>query len=113
MSSFVPGIRRFVLGAPSRLFVCSQCIRQAQRAQPSTIVNILQSRSYTAAKPSASLLHLRSSVTPSSGAPAADGASFASPKTTPKGVAFWLVGSALSVFGITIFGGLTRLTESG
>ncbi|XPS73188.1 Cytochrome c oxidase assembly protein cox15 [Ascochyta lentis] len=35
------------------------------------------------------------------------------PKTTSKSVAYWLLGSAASVFGIVIFGGLTRLTESG
>lgn len=35
------------------------------------------------------------------------------PKTNPKGVAYWLLGSAASVFGIVVFGGLTRLTESG
>jgi hypothetical protein len=30
-----------------------------------------------------------------------------------KVVAYWLLGSAASVFGIVVFGGLTRLTESG
>jgi cytochrome c oxidase assembly protein subunit 15 len=35
------------------------------------------------------------------------------PKISDKAVAFWLLGSAASVFGIVIFGGLTRLTESG
>jgi len=42
-------------------------------------------------------------------------ASFASsfPETSSKTVAYWLFGSAASVFGIVIFGGLTRLTESG
>lgn len=35
------------------------------------------------------------------------------PKISDKSVAFWLLGSAASVFGIVIFGGLTRLTESG
>ncbi|KNG50821.1 cytochrome c oxidase assembly protein cox15 [Stemphylium lycopersici] len=35
------------------------------------------------------------------------------PKTTSKSVAYWLLGSAASVFGIVVFGGLTRLTESG
>lgn len=35
------------------------------------------------------------------------------PKTSSKGVAYWLLGSAASVFGIVVFGGLTRLTESG
>ena len=33
--------------------------------------------------------------------------------TSSKAVGLWLLGSAVSVFGIIIFGGLTRLTESG
>ncbi|KAF7719671.1 Heme A synthase [Penicillium ucsense] len=35
------------------------------------------------------------------------------PKISDKSVAYWLLGSAASVFGIVVFGGLTRLTESG
>ena len=35
------------------------------------------------------------------------------PSTSQKVVAYWLLGSAASVFGIVVFGGLTRLTESG
>lgn len=35
------------------------------------------------------------------------------PKVTNKIVAYWLLGSAASIFGIVVFGGLTRLTESG
>ena len=35
------------------------------------------------------------------------------PRTSEKSVAYWLLGSAASVFGIVVFGGLTRLTESG
>lgn len=35
------------------------------------------------------------------------------PETSSKSVAYWLLGSAVSVFGIVVFGGLTRLTESG
>lgn len=35
------------------------------------------------------------------------------PRTSEKTVAYWLLGSAASVFGIVVFGGLTRLTESG
>lgn len=34
-------------------------------------------------------------------------------KTTSKAVAYWLIGSAASCFGIVVWGGLTRLTESG
>ncbi|TLD30586.1 hypothetical protein PspLS_02377 [Pyricularia sp. CBS 133598] len=35
------------------------------------------------------------------------------PETNSKAVGYWLIGSAVSVFGIVIFGGMTRLTESG
>ena len=35
------------------------------------------------------------------------------PSTSQKVVAYWLLGSAANVFGIVVFGGLTRLTESG
>ena len=35
------------------------------------------------------------------------------PQVSEKVVAYWLLGSAASVFGIVVFGGLTRLTESG
>jgi cytochrome c oxidase assembly protein subunit 15 len=35
------------------------------------------------------------------------------PQISSKSVAYWLLGSAASVFGIVVFGGLTRLTESG
>lgn len=35
------------------------------------------------------------------------------PTTSTKPVAYWLLASAASVFGIVVFGGLTRLTESG
>lgn len=35
------------------------------------------------------------------------------PKVTSEMVAYWLLGSAASIFGIVVFGGLTRLTESG
>lgn len=35
------------------------------------------------------------------------------PHVSDRNVAIWLLGSAASVFGIVVFGGLTRLTESG
>ena len=35
------------------------------------------------------------------------------PDVSDKSVAYWLLASAASVFGIVVFGGLTRLTESG
>lgn len=35
------------------------------------------------------------------------------PESSSNTVAYWLLASAASVFGIVVFGGLTRLTESG
>jgi hypothetical protein len=35
------------------------------------------------------------------------------PEVSDRNVAIWLLASAASVFGIVVFGGLTRLTESG
>ncbi|CAK7233432.1 Cytochrome c oxidase assembly protein cox15 [Sporothrix bragantina] len=35
------------------------------------------------------------------------------PDTSSKAAAYWLIASAVSVFGIVVWGGLTRLTESG
>ena len=35
------------------------------------------------------------------------------PDASNSAVAYWLFGSAVSVFGLVVFGGLTRLTESG
>ena len=43
----------------------------------------------------------------------ADTTSRTFPDISSKSVAYWLLGSAASVFGIVVFGGLTRLTESG
>lgn len=47
------------------------------------------------------------------GAAQAQSKSSSFPKISSKSVAYWLLGSAGSVFGIVVFGGLTRLTESG
>ncbi|KAH9886558.1 putative cytochrome c oxidase assembly protein [Xylariomycetidae sp. FL2044] len=52
------------------------------------------------------------STTATTAAPSA-GRSSSFPETSSKAVAYWLIGSAASVFGIVVFGGLTRLTESG
>lgn len=52
------------------------------------------------------------STTALGSAPSLQKASFF-PKTSSNIVGYWLLGSAASVFGIVVFGGLTRLTESG
>ncbi|OAQ93644.1 electron transfer protein 1, mitochondrial precursor [Purpureocillium lilacinum] len=115
MALFVPGIRRAALKAPSQFFVCNQCLRQApRRASPSSILNVVRSRGFADAKTVSPLGSMADQMAARSSPQAAQElAKSAWPKTTSKGVAYWLLGSAASVFGIVVFGGLTRLTESG
>ncbi|KAH0529155.1 hypothetical protein TsFJ059_003936 [Trichoderma semiorbis] len=111
MAVFAAGLRRAALQMPSRFFVCNQCLRQAPRRSPSTILNIVRSRGYADAKPLESLAAQNASAVASQ---VQAKASKAFPKkTTSKAVAYWLIGSAASCFGIVVWGGLTRLTESG
>lgn len=111
MVLFAAGMRRAALQVPSKFFVCNQCLRQAPRRSPSPILNIVRSRGYADAKP---LENLAAKSAAAAAAQAQAQASKEFPKkTTSKGVAMWLLGSAASVFGIVVFGGLTRLTESG
>lgn len=116
MASFVPGLRRMAFQAASRSFVCNQCLRQAPRTSPSSILNVVRSRGYAtettqSTSPLGKLAKEMSSRQPPQ--PETVVAKKAFPKTSSKGVAYWLLGSAASVFGIVVFGGLTRLTESG
>ncbi|KAL5091411.1 hypothetical protein Trisim1_003018 [Trichoderma cf. simile WF8] len=111
MAVFAAGLRRAALQMPSRFFVCNQCLRQAPRRSPSPILNIVRSRGYADAKPLESLAAQNASAVASQ---VQAKASKAFPKkTTSKAVAYWLIGSAASCFGIVVWGGLTRLTESG
>ncbi|KAL6806561.1 cytochrome oxidase assembly domain-containing protein [Trichoderma sp. SZMC 28013] len=111
MAVFAAGLRRAALQVPSRFFVCNQCLRQAPRRSPSPILNIVRSRGYADAKPLESLAAQNASAVASQ---VQAKASKAFPKkTTSKAVAYWLIGSAASCFGIVVWGGLTRLTESG
>ncbi|KAM0474071.1 hypothetical protein ACHAPX_007784 [Trichoderma viride] len=111
MVLFAAGMRRAALQVPSKFFVCNQCLRQAPRRSPSPILNIVRSRGYADAKP---LENLAAKSAAAAATQAQAQASKAFPKkTTSKGAAIWLLGSAASVFGIVVFGGLTRLTESG
>ncbi|PHH75548.1 hypothetical protein CDD80_2303 [Ophiocordyceps camponoti-rufipedis] len=83
MSILAPSLRRLTIRLPPRTFICRQC-------RPAPPTNLIQ---------------------PARWQSTAGRASF--PQKTPKSVAYWLFGSAASVFGIVVFGGLTRLTESG
>lgn len=113
MTLFAPGIRRLALQAPSRLFVCCQCLRQAPRSTPSRILNVVRSRSYADARPSVPAGGVADQIKAQGASQAQKQSKKAFPEVSSKSVAYWLVGSAVSVFGIVVFGGLTRLTESG
>lgn len=116
-------------------FVCRQCLETTGQ-KPSAPVSLLSSlaRSPTVrqlrAPISSSIRYLNTTASKkSTSAPAASieyaadpaaesndkskSRSSSFPDTSSKSVAYWLLGSAASVFGIVVFGGLTRLTESG
>ena len=118
MSVLPLGFRRAVFQMHKPVFVCRQCLRQQKlpASLPSRIAQLARARSYATA-PSRPSLSSVSSTIQSEGATASSGAYGASkksfPDTSPRSVAYWLLGSAASVFGIVVFGGLTRLTESG
>lgn len=113
-----PLLRRAAARAPAQFFVCNQCLRQAPRTalmpSSSTGSRILQqlSRRTFADKPAVSQVASAAAAAASQGAAKA-AASNGFPQTTSKAVAYWLLASAVSVFGIVVWGGLTRLTESG
>ncbi|RDL36971.1 Cytochrome c oxidase assembly protein COX15 [Venustampulla echinocandica] len=137
MASILRGIRRAAprLSLPQDFFVCQQCISQARpavrhvklpikpsvsQASPirfsSSAAGISPNAGATlkAASPLGSLSKTISekSTELEGRAREASGNKFF-PDTSSSSVAYWLLASAGSVFGIVVFGGLTRLTESG
>ncbi|KAI2636781.1 putative cytochrome c oxidase assembly protein [Xylaria nigripes] len=137
MSLLVPGMR-FASSRPSGAqFICHQCLRQRSNVTPSRTVQSLrllrQPRRHATTTTTTTTTSASSTTTPKRPAISSiffnananvsmSTASLASsqvakrafPETTSsKSVAYWLLGSAASVFGIVVFGGLTRLTESG
>ncbi|KAL1610614.1 Cytochrome c oxidase assembly protein cox15 [Paraconiothyrium brasiliense] len=111
-----PQLRTAAPRLTRRLFVCRPCLNSPARAFPVRTSprqpSVLHSVRWKSTQP------LRSSVATAEGTLAEAGAknntkSSSWPETSNKSVAYWLLGSAASVFGIVIFGGLTRLTESG
>ncbi|TGJ83535.1 hypothetical protein E0Z10_g5242 [Xylaria hypoxylon] len=141
MSSFlIPGMRLVSSRLPSAQFVCRQCLRQQSKAAPSRILQSLrQSRRHASTATTAATTSTKTtktttkrpalspaffSTTTGSNAATMSTATYATTgrqlskrafpeATSSKPVAYWLLGSAASVFGIVVFGGLTRLTESG
>ncbi|KAF4964797.1 hypothetical protein FSARC_7309 [Fusarium sarcochroum] len=116
-SSFAPGFRRLLLQAsasgPSKFFVCNQCLRSAPRSMPSRVLNAVRSRSYADAAINKPIGTIAEQASARAAPSVSQAAKKAWPESNSKGVGLWLIGSAVSVFGIVVFGGLTRLTESG
>ncbi|KAI2472921.1 COX15-CtaA-domain-containing protein [Annulohypoxylon bovei var. microspora] len=118
MSLLIPGLRRAVPKLGSSLFVCRQCLRQQPRTAPSRILRSLQVRHASTESQAPFARYFTSSAIPTDTATATVNAASkagkrAFPETSSRSAGYWLIGSAASVFGIVVFGGLTRLTESG
>ncbi|KAI1263307.1 cytochrome c oxidase assembly protein COX15 [Xylariaceae sp. FL1019] len=143
MSLLVPRLRSVPIGLPNAQFVCRQCLRRGPKrdlqtvastaSSPASSSRILQhlrqprrsASTITAAKASKRPTALPTSFFSTTTTRAADSSAAPSivptgvapstsfPKQSSRSVAYWLLGSAASVFGIVVFGGLTRLTESG
>lgn len=122
MAFFRIGLRRAAAQLPRAPFLRNACAPLKLSAPPPRVLQLAAahraSRSYASAAPGVSKISTQffSSATadaaksaPQSGSSQAS----ANSETNAKVVGYWLVGSALSVFGIVVFGGLTRLTESG
>jgi cytochrome c oxidase assembly protein subunit 15 len=117
-----PQLRSAAPRLSRRLFVCRPClnapIRSAVVASRSSAPrpSVAQSVRWSSTQPlrsSATLTASPAHAAALAGAAKGHARSSSFPKTSSKSVAYWLLGSAASVFGIVIFGGLTRLTESG
>ena len=123
MASFVPGLRRAAPRLLRNFFVCHQCLsravptRSTSIAGKSAVLRSIRYKSTTSASSRASSTATTASPLPSLSQTAGSARRTTSrnffPETSSKSVGYWLLGSAASVFGIVVFGGLTRLTESG
>ncbi len=114
-SPFARVLRNAAPNLSRRFFDCRHCssttahlARKTRRAPPcpSRFLNPSVSRT----KRFASIL-IASETAGTTQATVKKASSF--PETSSNAVAYWLLGSAASVFGIVVFGGWTRLTESG
>jgi cytochrome c oxidase assembly protein subunit 15 len=117
-----PQLRTAAPRLSRRLFVCKPCLNSpipssfAASRSAAPRPSVLQSVRWKSTQPlrsSATLAasHVEAPILAEAARQGAKTSSF--PKTSSKSVAYWLLGSAASVFGIVVFGGLTRLTESG
>lgn len=80
---------------------------------PSRVLSAVRSRSYADSAINKPIGTIAEQVSVRASPSVSHATKKAWPESNPKGVGYWLLGSAVSVFGIVVFGGLTRLTESG
>ncbi|KAE8419090.1 cytochrome oxidase assembly protein-domain-containing protein [Aspergillus pseudocaelatus] len=130
LGSSVSLMRSFTPRLSKEIFTCRQCLGRSQNyatksafrknlavspfTQNTSKLNLPASLSRT--KTAIPNIFKRSASDSAVASAVEEGASNAKssfPKVSDKTVAYWLLGSAASVFGIVVFGGLTRLTESG
>ncbi|QSZ36217.1 hypothetical protein DSL72_007343 [Monilinia vaccinii-corymbosi] len=125
MASILPGLRKAVPRLSSDFFICHPCLKQPRQPlratkSPSkfTSPRTIRFNSNTAAITKSAnrvspLGLLADSLKESSQTINQASSRSRFPETSSRSVGYWLLGSAASVFGIVVFGGLTRLTESG
>ncbi|TGO47618.1 hypothetical protein BCON_0270g00150 [Botryotinia convoluta] len=125
MASILPGLRKVTPRLSRDFFICHQCLKQPRPTlrQTKFPAKSISSRSIRfnsniatiteSANGASPLSSLAESLSKSSQAINKESSRSRFPETSSKSVGYWLLGSAASVFGIVVFGGLTRLTESG
>ncbi|TGO08962.1 hypothetical protein BTUL_0184g00090 [Botrytis tulipae] len=125
MASILPGLRKATPRLSRDFFICHQCLKQPRPTlrQTKFSAKSISSRSIRfnsniatiteSANGASPLSSLAESLSKSSQAINKESSRSRFPETSSKSVGYWLLGSAASVFGIVVFGGLTRLTESG
>jgi hypothetical protein len=122
MASIFQGLRGAAPRLSQNFFICRRCMKQPRPSisrstilgqssfQRSVRFNTAAANADKATRKASPLASLSQTIATRKGS--ASARKFF-PETSSKSVAYWLLGSAASVFGIVVFGGLTRLTESG
>lgn len=106
-------------------FICKRCIHEKAASRPShqslrqtPFLKAFRSQPFRSVRGNSTSSVVQETVplgalSRNTGDSSRVSAKSAFPETSSNTVAYWLLGSAASVFGLVIFGGLTRLTESG
>ncbi|PMD65676.1 cytochrome c oxidase assembly protein-like protein cox15 [Hyaloscypha bicolor E] len=127
MASLLPGLRRAAPRLASDFFICHHCQKYARPAarqikipRKTNLSRTIRFNSSAATFPelvpkkTSPLSSLSQTISNAEKERAKGGAKKGFfPETPSNTVAYWLLASAGGVFGIVVFGGLTRLTESG